>query len=87
MRDFTQNLKVGRCENEAVVSCGGCDVIVLVVIVFPTPAAKNMNVREFRLIVLHLKVSGIILSCARKPSKFNGIYGEFEHGFPKPEKR
>ena len=46
----------------------------LVVIVFPTPAAKKMNVREFRLIVLHLKVSGIILSCAGKPSKFNGIY-------------
>jgi hypothetical protein len=62
---------------------------VLVVIVFPTPAAKKMNVREFRLIVLHLKVSGIILSCAGKPSKFNGIYiyWEFEHGFPKPEKR
>ena len=48
---------------------------------------KKMNVREFRLIVLHLKVSGSISSLAGKPSEYNRIYKEYEHGFPKPEKR
>jgi hypothetical protein len=47
---------------------------------------KEMNFREFSVIVLHLKVPGSIPSLAEKPSEYNGIYGEYEHGFPKPEK-
>jgi hypothetical protein len=48
---------------------------------------KNMNVREFWLAVLHLKVSGSISSLAGKPSEYNGIHREYEHGLSKPEKR
>ena len=87
VRDFTQKLNVEdvkmKLSSVLVVvtvlgDSGGCDVIVVVVLVVATVPWRKW---------LSEKVSGSVSSLAGKPSEYNGIYREYEHGLSRPEKR